>query len=190
MKSVYNQEFQKEMYNINPGDYIAVNDDVILSTLLGSCIAACLYDPERHIIGMNHFMLVSKIDNPSKFYLHKAGRFALNAMELLINAMMKQGAKKSNLKAKAFGGANTLPRMKESGIAESNVEFVKSFLKGEGIPLVAFDLGGAHGRKILFFNNRDYTVLQKKIKTMDEVAIGRIEQHYLERQRTIMKDSD
>jgi len=190
MNKTFNRDFGKDVITLNPGEYVAVQDDVVISTLLGSCVAACLYDPERRVIGMNHFMLVSKLDNPEKFFLQKEGRYALNAMELLINELMKMGAKKSSLRAKAFGGASTNKGLRTSGIPESNVEFIRSFLKGEGINLMASDFGGTVGRKIFFFNDRDYTVLQRRIMIRDLVTITKVEEHYLKRQRTFQREEE
>ena len=190
MHTMFNRDFGKEMIVLNPGEFTAVKEDVVLSTLLGSCVAACLYDTEKRIIGMNHFMLVSKLDNPEKFFMQKEGRYALHAMELLINEMMKKGAKKENLKAKAFGGANTNKGLRMSGIPETNVDFIKSFLKGEGIKLVASDFGGNRGRKIFFFNDNDFTVLQRRFMTEESVTVMKVEDHYLQRQRTIIRQEE
>ncbi len=185
MYQQFNTEFSRDMTVLYPGEYHAVKGDTILSTLLGSCVAACLYDPVNKVIGMNHFLLVSKLENPDEYYLHESGRYALNAMELLINAMMKLGANKSNLKAKAFGGARILSTLQDDydGIPQSNVRFIRSFLQGEQIELVADDLGGDYGRKILFFNDRDFPVLQRRLSRRDENAAERADEEFLEIQR-------
>ena len=190
MHELYSTEFEKKMLFINPGEYIAVKEDVILNTILGSCIATCLYDPENHIIGMNHFLLVSKLIDPEKYYLQESGRFALNAMELLINEMMKLGAKKSNFKAKVFGGARVLPGEKNdyNDIPENNVKFILNFCKGENIQIVSQDLGGKNGRKILFFNDKDFSVLQQKLSRIDKKATKKIEINFWKRQRELLKE--
>ena len=179
----YNNEYNREMITLSPGDYFATGEDKILATLLGSCVSACLYDPVNRIIGMNHFMLVSRLENPEKFYLQKSGRYALNAMELLINEMMKKGAKKNNLKAKAFGGAVTMPSLQSEDIPRSNVEFIKSFLKVENIELTSYNFGGSRGRKIFFFNDGEFSVLQRRLGRMDEVHVVQEDREYLIHER-------
>ena len=92
---------------INPGEHYASNIPVTISTLLGSCIAVCLFDPVNHVMGMNHFLLsCHRPFGNGPIFSTDAGRYGINAMELLINEMYKLGARRSCLKAKAFGGGN------------------------------------------------------------------------------------
>ncbi len=191
MYQQFNTEFNRDMTVLYPGEYHAVKGDTILSTLLGSCVSACLYDPVNRVIGMNHFLLVSRLENPDEYYLQDSGRYALNAMELLINAMMKLGAKKVNLRAKAFGGARILSTLRDDydDIPQSNVRFIRTFLTGENIDLVADDLGGDYGRKILFFNDTEFTVLQRRLSRRDETAAERADEEFFEKQRQrILRD--
>jgi chemotaxis protein CheD len=91
---------------IHPGDYRVGRGPIVLSTLLGSCVAVCLYDPVRRLIGMNHFLLANRRccrDVP--VLASEAGRYGVHAMELLIDRMLHCGARRRDLKAKAFGGA-------------------------------------------------------------------------------------
>lgn len=95
---------------IHPGEFYVTRKHLIISTLLGSCVAACLYDPVNKVAGMNHFMLSNKRysrDMPT--CITEAGRYGVNAMELLINKMLNTGAEKKHLRAKAFGGGSLLP---------------------------------------------------------------------------------
>jgi len=119
----------------------------VIDTVLGSCIAACLYDPEARIGGMNHFMLPEGIDpkNPN------STRYGVHAMELLISDLMKLGAARSRFRAKIFGGGHVL-KIRESakGVPQRNIEFVRRFLEGEQIPVVKEDLGGYQPRRVLF----------------------------------------
>jgi chemotaxis protein CheD len=152
---------------IEPGEYYSCADATVISTLLGSCVAACLYDPVRRIIGMNHFLLSSMCyskDIPS--FVSDAGRYGIHAMELLINDMMHKGADRRSLRAKAFGGASIFNKSEQAGtfmcVGEVNCRFIREFLANEDIPLDAEDLGGEHGR-VIHFSNGDFTVYQRNI---------------------------
>ncbi len=143
-------------YIIEPGEFHVSNEPVVISTLLGSCVAACLYDEVNKIIAMNHFLLtedtIAYKRAPDK--LGNIARYGIHAMEIIINGMLKLGAKKKYLKAKAFGGGNVLgyqiPKENFFQIGEKNTQFIKEFLICEKIPLVSSDLGGNNGRVIHF----------------------------------------
>jgi chemotaxis protein CheD len=152
---------------IHPGEYYMSSKNVVISTLLGSCIAACLYDPVNKILGMNHFLLSSKqYAKDMPICVTEAGRYGINAMELLINGMLKLGATRENLRAKAFGGSSLLSLSKRSDnflcVGEVNCRFIVEFLKNDAIPLIASDLGGDRGRVIRFLSN-DYSVRRRKM---------------------------
>lgn len=134
---------------IMPGDW-AVESTRPLSTLLGSCVAVCLYDPRLKIGGMNHFMLPS--GKPSVQSEQDALLRGDYAMEVLVNALLAQGASKQRLRAKAFGGGKVIASI-TSAIGENNIDFTISWLKREGIPLEAHDFGGPWSRKLLFEPN-------------------------------------
>jgi chemotaxis protein CheD len=156
-----------EHITIHPGEYYVSNRNVVISTLLGSCIAACLYDPVNKVLGMNHFLLSSKrYAKDISVCITEAGRYGINAMELLINGMFKLGAKRENIRAKAFGGASLLPSTNRSDnflcVGEVNCRFILEFLKNDGIPLITSDLGGNRGR-VIHFSSDDYSVLRRKI---------------------------
>jgi chemotaxis protein CheD len=140
------KELERQAENINPGGW-AVSATQPLSTLLGSCVAVCLYEPVRRIGGFNHFMLPSRkgnIDSDTDVFLH--GDYA---MEVVINGMMSKGVRKDRIVAKAFGGG-TIVRSIHADIGGRNVEFTREWLKREGIPLVASDFLGPWSRKVLF----------------------------------------
>jgi len=155
-------------YTIDPGEYHVARGNVMISTLLGSCVAACLWDPVTRIIGMNHFLLAN-----NRYALEvpviqtEAGRYGIHAMELLINAMLKAGAHKSRLQAKAFGGGNVL-KQQFSGesffaVGDVNSRFIVEFLANEGINLQSSNLGGEHGR-VIHFMGSDFSVYMKRIE--------------------------
>jgi chemotaxis protein CheD len=117
--------------------------DEILTTILGSCVAACLCDPVRGVGGMNHFLLPN--GNPDNVNI----KYGTHAMELLINSLLKRGAVRDRLEAKVFGGARMLSGL--PNIGEANANFVQLFLKREAIRCVVSNLGGTQARKVRFF---------------------------------------
>jgi chemotaxis protein CheD len=117
---------------------------VVLSTVLGSCVAACIWDPEAKLGGMNHFLLANASETDSA----KSLRYGVHAMEMLINDLLKKGARRSALRAKLFGGANMASNLGDIGA--SNARFAKQFLATEDIPCLAESLGGTNARRVLF----------------------------------------
>ena len=183
---------------IDPGESYVTKKDEIISTLLGSCVAACLYDPVNRVIGMNHFLLAQQHSAHNAALLgtaHKAallgtesGRYGIHAMELLINQMLRQGAQRIHLKAKAFGGGDVLKLGNElrggKSIGAINCEFIKTFLRTEGIPLVASGLGGNIGRNIFFLID-DFSVYVKSIEHDEEQAVIQQERRFLKKNTAV-----
>ena len=132
--------------HIIQGEFKIANDpDVVLSTILGSCVAACLRDPVAGVGGMNHFLL----PGTGGMGGGDATRYGVHLMELLINGLLKQGARRDRLEAKIFGGAKTIASF--SNVGEQNAAFAVQFLKDEGIRLVGSSTGGESGRKVEFW---------------------------------------
>jgi chemotaxis protein CheD len=126
------------------GEVAASQAPVVLDTLLGSCVAVCLFDPVLNIGGMNHILL------PSCRMGEKTPRCGIHAMELLINEIMKLGGDRRRFIAKAFGGATVIQGTRLPPIGEENARFVRKFLADEKIPLVAERLGGDHAVHVYF----------------------------------------
>ncbi|MEM9248319.1 MAG: chemotaxis protein CheD [Pseudomonadota bacterium] len=123
---------------------VASEPNVVLSTLLGSCVAACIWDPDLGIGGMNHIVL------PERAGGRVSDNFAgVNAMELLINGIIKQGGRRPHLQAKLFGGASMIAGLSTVGVR--NAEFATEFLEREGIPCLSTSLGGDAGRRVQFW---------------------------------------
>lgn len=117
--------------NIVQGEQrVSENPDECVSTLLGSCVAACLHDPIARVGGMNHFLLPG-----GEGGREQDERFSVHAMELLVNALLARGASRSRLEAKLFGGANTMQGL--SDIGAMNAGFAVRFLEREGIHLAS-----------------------------------------------------
>lgn len=129
------------------GEYQVSNDpNVVMSTILGSCVAACLRDPVAGVGGMNHFLLPG---DASKSGGGESTRYGVHLMELLINGLLKKGAMRDRIEAKIIGGGKTIPGL--SNVGEKNAIFAKTFLTDEGIKIVGTNVGGDHGRKLEFW---------------------------------------
>jgi chemotaxis protein CheD len=139
------KEMELAGLNINPGGW-AVDTERPITTLLGSCVAVCMYDPKLRLGGMNHFLLPTRANGGNADAdVVLAGDFA---MEVLVNALLAKGAQKSRLVAKAFGGGAIVDAIRMP-IGQRNADFAREWLTREGIPLVASDFGGAWARKII-----------------------------------------
>lgn len=171
----HNRRFQKDVAVLHPGEYLSTDEDIIISTVLGSCIAVALYDPVVALGGLNHFMLPGELHN-RKFFADESGRYGMFAMELLINDMLKAGAKKNRLVAKVFGGGHVLDNT-SGKIPESNILFARDFLETEAIPILSHDVGGTSARKILFFA-ASARVLVKRFAGRKAQTVEREEQEY------------
>ncbi len=125
-----------------------VSDDpsVVLTTILGSCVAACLRDPAAEVGGMNHFLLPGTDDRSDR---REAESFGVHLMELLVNDLLRHGARRDRLEAKLFGGAATMKGLTDVGAL--NARFANRFLRHEGIAVVGESLGGACGRRVQFW---------------------------------------
>jgi len=161
LKKTFNRKFNRCMYEVFAGDYYATSEkEVVISTLLGSCVSVCLMDPAAGVAGLNHFML------PRRISLNGAGfsddaRYGVHAMEIMIARMMELGAWRNNLRAKIFGGGRVMDTLL-SNVAQANIDFALAYLKAEGIPVVAGDVGGRGGRKLYFFPD-SFAVFIKRI---------------------------
>ena len=140
------KDLERRARNINPGGW-AVETERPITTLLGSCVAVCLYDPKLRLAGMNHFLLPSRTKTANDDTdVILAGDYS---MEVLLNTMLTKGASKQRIIAKAFGGGTIVTSILMA-IGQRNAEFAREWLDREGIPLAAQDFGGAWSRKVLF----------------------------------------
>ena len=166
---------ERAAHVINPGGW-AVESERPISTLLGSCVAVCLYDPELRLAGMNHFLLPDgkrRGINRDDVVLH--GDYA---MEVLRNAMFARGASGDRLVAKAFGGGNVVDAI-HMAIGTRNAAFARQWLRREGIPLLADDLGGTWSRKVVLDPlTGDVFCRRGAIHRSEAVAMSRAEEVY------------
>ena len=141
----HDHHFQYDAVKVLPGEYFVSNEDIVIMTVLGSCISACLWDGKVRTGGMNHFMLPDG-DSADGF-----GRYGSYAMELLINEMLKKGARRESMQAKIFGGAQVMAGFTTMNVGERNTKFVLDYLATERIPVVSQDVLDIHPRKVCFF---------------------------------------
>lgn len=174
----FDRDFERNAVKILPGEFFVASDDIVISTVLGSCISACLWDRTAKVGGMNHFMLPGgegKETDPTGL----AGRYGVFAMEQLINELIKRGAKKSNLEAKIFGGGRVMANLMSIDVGKRNAEFVKNFLRTEGIKVSSEDLLDVHPRRVAFFPKTG-RALCKKLAKADTTLVAQ-EQKYTAR---------
>ena len=146
MNSVSNRALSpgKTVHIVQGEHAISSDENVMMSTILGSCVAICLFDPVRKVGGMNHILLPGDSGSAAR-----ASSFGINAMELLINGLIKQGVSKQDLQAKAFGGARMIEGL--SDVGKRNAEFALEFLAAESIPCLSKSFGGVAARRVQFW---------------------------------------
>jgi chemotaxis protein CheD len=136
---------------IHIGEIYASSTPIVIETILGSCVSVCMFDSERKVGGMNHILLPGKADMGN---FDGAARYGINAMEMLINNLMKLGARRMNLQSKIFGGAHIIQSLhRDNSPGLKNVSFVEKFMQIENIPIISRDTGGVNGRRIYFHTN-------------------------------------
>lgn len=151
--------------HITQGEYaIGSEPDLVISTLLGSCVACCLWDPVLHIGGMNHILLAISHGTGAGSTLS-----GINAMEVLINDLVKLGAERRRLQAKLFGGAQMISGFSEIGV--TNASFALHFLEQEGIPVLSQSLGGQYARNVRFWPSTGRAMQKVTDTAVEETAV-------------------
>ena len=163
----YDAHFKNNAVKVLPGEYFVNGEDMLLMTTLGSCIAACLWDRQAKVGGMNHFMLPEggAGDNAS-------GRYGSFAMELLINELLKLGATRSTLEAKVFGGGQVISGMNSMNVGERNTSFVLDYLKTERIPVVSKDVLDIYPRKVCFLPHSGKAMIKRLLPSQAEAVVA------------------
>lgn len=179
--TLFARDYERLAHNINPGGW-AIETQRPISTLLGSCVAVCLYDPVLHIGGMNHFMLPSRLKTSNTDTdIILSGDYA---MEILLNALLGKGARKERLIAKAFGGGTIVTSI-QMAIGERNATFAKEWLAREKIPLAASDFRGPWSRKVIFVPTTGEAFC-KRIPTTQQTA-AQVAKAELDYEKTLVK---
>ncbi len=156
----YDRHFNLDAAKILPGEYYATTRDMLVVTVLGSCVSVCLRDKTNGIGGMNHFMLPHS-DNDPQNPVSISARYGTYAMEMLINHLIKLGAKRNNFEAKVFGGGNVLRGFTVTNVGARNADFVLDYLHTEKIKIVAEDLLDIYPRKVYYFPKTGRALIKK-----------------------------
>ncbi|MCX7088416.1 MAG: chemoreceptor glutamine deamidase CheD [Methylococcales bacterium] len=169
-----------------PGEYYVTLQDELITTVLGSCISACIRDRVLGIGGMNHFMLPettkARLNEGRESVVGNSTRYGNYAMEHLINTILANGGKRKNLEVKVFGGGKILPTMGDVGL--KNIKFVLEYIDTEGLALLSQDLGDIYPRKVNFYPKTG-KVRMKKIQDIHTDSIAQRESQY----RRTIKDA-
>ncbi|PTN11407.1 chemoreceptor glutamine deamidase CheD [Nitrosomonas aestuarii] len=172
----FDKYFNTQAVKLLPGEYYVTKKDILLVTVLGSCVAACIRDRQSGLGGMNHFMLPEN-GSSSDLPLNPSARYGTYAMEILINRLLRLGALRTNLEAKVFGGGNVISGLTMANVGQRNADFVLNFLETEKIPVTAQDLVDIYPRKVYFFPKSN-KVLVKKLKSVRNNTITEREKDY------------
>ncbi|MGH8624704.1 MAG: chemoreceptor glutamine deamidase CheD [Gammaproteobacteria bacterium] len=177
IKRYWDHKRQAFSAKLLPGEYYVTGSGEIITTVLGSCVAACMCDKALGIGGMNHFMLpiCAHIGVWENTHNNLATRYGSVAMEHLINTIMKRGGKRKNLEVKLFGGASVLNTLMDIG--DRNIQFVKDYVRTEGLHVVNEDLAGPYPRKVIYFPATG-RALVKRLRSLHNDTIVQREQRY------------
>lgn len=168
----------REMVHVKvlPGEYYVTTADEVVSTVLGSCVAACVWDPVARIGGMNHFMIPTTSRQKTEAgAIDDAARYGMFAMEYLINSILRQGGERSRLKTKIAGGGHVMAIATDIG--QRNIEFVRHYMATEGLELTSEHVGGSYPRKIMF-HPLDGRARVMEIKSRKNDTVVRRERSY------------
>ena len=141
---------------VKPGEFYIARSNMVLTTVLGSCISACIYDPQAGYGGMNHFMLPASHANAG---MGRSLRYGLFAMEQLINELMKHGCSRERMQVKLAGGGEMMRGY--STVGQQNINFITQYIQDEGLNLLADDLGGDRARRVAYFPTEGRMLVNK-----------------------------
>ena len=181
IRRMRDHRFAHEIASILPGEYFVSTDPMIVHTVLGSCISACIRDPIAGVGGMNHFMLPKPKDEGRDSW-GESTRYGSYAMESLINGILKRGGMKSRLEVKLFGAGKIYDGNIDVGAR--NTEWVLEYLKVEGLSACKTDLGDVYPRKVYYFTESG-KVLLKKLERLRNRTIEVREQEYAAKIQTL-----
>jgi len=171
----FDREFATPAVKLLPGEYYVTSKDMLLTTVLGSCVAACVRDGVTGVGGMNHFMLPEEtLHNPQSATV--AMRYGAYAMAMLMQELFKAGARREHLEAKVFGGGAVMSSMTTINIGDHNADFVLRYLQAEQIRVVAQDLRGNLPRRINYFPTTGRVALRKLRRQEDSLLVRNEEQ--------------
>lgn len=164
----YDHQFDTMVHKIHQGGFCVLSQsDHVIMTTLGSCIAVCMYDPVVRVGGMNHFLLPEEkgVERKNSYCM----RYGNNAMETLINEIMKRGGMKDRLIIKAFGAGNVLTI--KANIGEKNQSFLEHYIANEKLELETSDLGGDYPRQVAFFPETGKALVKVLCRSGDRIIV-------------------
>lgn len=165
---------------ILPGEYYVTKNNEAITTVLGSCVSACIRDKVTGIGGMNHFMLPinRSLSKEEVAMMSDAARYGNFAMEKMINDILSHGGTKKNLEVKIFGGGRVLQNMQTLDVGNGNINFVREYIATEKLNLVGEDVGDVFPRKVIFFPQTG-KVKVKKLRQVHNKTIIEREDSYM-----------
>jgi chemotaxis protein CheD len=186
IRRMRDSRFPHEIASIMPGEFFVSSDPMIVYTVLGSCISACIRDPVAGVGGMNHFMLPEPREKAHDSW-GESTRYGSYAMESLINEILKRGGLKSRLEIKLFGAGKIYDGQMDVGAR--NAEWVLNYAKTEGLSVVGRDLGDVYPRKIYYFTGSG-RVLMKRIERIKNQTIYDRELEYAAKITNVEKQAE
>lgn len=177
MRAFWEPRWECYAIKVQPGAFCISKEKVVLTTVLGSCISACIYDPELKIGGMNHFMLPT---SNMKDDGGRSMRYGLFAMEQLINGLLRLGSRRESLQLKLTGGGDMMQGI--TSIGQQNIDFIKDYVAAEQLQVLAADFGGDQARKVAYFPQEGRMLVNR----MDH----RDDQRLIEEERSYRQDVD
>lgn len=176
----FDRDLNQMAVKLLPAEYYVTTTNTVLSTVLGSCVAACLHDVDTGIAGMNHFMLPEDSDRTARD-ARESMRYGTYAMDVLIAEMLRAGARRERIQAKVFGGGAVLANMTTLNIGDRNSDFVLRYLAEQRIPVAAQDLRGPHARRVCFVPSTGKASV-RKLRAQTDVQVVQREEVDLLRQ--------
>jgi len=166
VSSFWDPKWKRNVVKILPGGFYISEEDIVISTILGSCISVCIFDSDAGFGGMNHFMLpgCSEQDNTDRPF-----RYGLFAMEQLVNELMKHGCKHERMQMKVTGGGEMISGMSQIGL--QNINFIKDYIEKEGFTVEAIDVGGDQARRVVYFPSTGRMLVSKLNHRQDQLLI-------------------
>jgi chemotaxis protein CheD len=174
----FDAHFRNEAVKVLPGEFFVADEDILVMTTLGSCIAACLWDRERRVGGMNHFLLPDGQGGADSG--RDTGRYGSYAMDLLIGELVKRGATRGNMEAKVFGGGAVISGMNSINVGQQNTDFVLNYLRTERITVVSKDVLDIYPRKVCFLPASGKAMV-KRLASANTEALAALERAAVQR---------
>ena len=191
IKRFRNKQLNMDMVKILPGEYYVTRSNEIIATVLGSCISVCICDKKMGIGGMNHFMLPenknSEDDSWKYNHVDKAARYGADAMEHLVNDILKNGGRKRHFEVKITGGGRILAKLNDIG--QKNINFILDYLTTEGFEIASQDIGSVYPRKVRYFP-RTGKLQVMKLRSLHNDTIVRREDDYQKKLKVVPDSGD